>query len=1033
MTADPAPTVHLCIIQPAGYMHSLGLLDAALYFRHELRQIGAEVTIAKNRLRHDAPNLVFGAHLGFDPALARTFCCIFVNLEQLGAGGSQMPPAYLDLLRMSRVIDYDAGNPRAYDQRAEDVPLISFGYAPFVGPVKSALPLDKRPFDLLFFGSMNARRSQLIERIERTGRTVVTFDAPVYGPERDAFIVQARAVLNCHHYDSALFEQVRAFQVLSLGTPLVSERTERTHPGDAYQASVSWFTIDSLEEFFTNDYPTPDFASRAASQLKEFQNFNPLHEYVHVLEFARAAFATDRSISQPPPNPQRLLHIGSGKDYRPGWLNVDILDSAQPDIRIDLSQPQVWPSTFISPFWGEVCLQAGASDLIYANNVLEHVTELAAMMRNCLDLLRVGGLMVIEVPYEESLGAWQDPTHVRAMNENSWLYYTDWFWYLGWFEHRFKIYQFRWLDAKLAQCEKSAAAFMSVTLEKVPTTVAERMTARTMRPDFGGLLDPVPLLCATTSLATSDLTRSQRSRFVSAEHAPSPYFHAPRTNAVAAIAPDGGRSEQHGLQGDRRSQGRLSIPTGNGSQMTRSIEAGDAASGQSNAMQARHRSEPTVNAYYDGINEKLFAHLPEARSILEFGCAYGRLGEEYKKKFKGAKWIGIDINEEALAVAAKRLDVVLKSDLDDDLPFVFEDKFDLIVFGDVIEHVKNPKRLLSQINKLCHENSRIVCCIPNMSHYSVIERLLIGDIAYDNAGLLDETHVRFFSPSSMTKLFLDAGWLPKMVDSYSVASSSPALQHLIRAAQDLGCPPSTSLRNFSLYQLIFECRPACNKVVTTNSGPKFSVVVAVTNPLQLELNVKKSPGLMEVGCELILVTNAPNASAAFSEGSSKAKSDWILYCHQDVYFPKSSGFLLNQLVDRLEASANPDPLIGFAGVSLESPTGLRYAGLCNDRLNLFDFPASVSGVSIDECAVMMRRNSQYRIDANLGWHLWATDLCLQSIFGTNQSAEIVRIPIFHNSFNDGALPEAFHESARILKSKYPQQRKIPTIAAGVIS
>ena len=54
-----------------------------------------------------------------------------------------------------------------------------------------------------------------------------------------------------------------------------------------------------------------------------------------------------------------------------------------------------------------------------------------------LALLKDGGRFEIEVPYERALTAWQDPTHVRAMNEKSWLYYTDWFWYLGWFEHRF--------------------------------------------------------------------------------------------------------------------------------------------------------------------------------------------------------------------------------------------------------------------------------------------------------------------------------------------------------------------------------------------------------------------------------------------------------------------------------------------------------------------------------------------------------------------------------------------------------------------
>lgn len=477
-----------------GYVHSLGLLDAALYFRQQFRRLGVDVTVAKNRLRRDAPNLVFGAHLGFDPTLSHVFPCVFVNLEQLGPGGCRASAAYQELLRTSPVVDYDAANAQTYAPNGADVPLISFGFAPYLVPAAPVLPLAQRPFDLLFFGSMNARRKQLIERIERTGRTVVAFDAPVYGPERDAFVVQSRAVLNCHHYDSAVFEQVRAFQVLSLGTPLVSERTERTQPGAGFENTVNWFNDASLEQFFTAEYPRPDFVLRAEAQLRAFQQVDPIAEYARVLDFV---FTANRAAAQKAPLPcvpQRLLHIGSGKEYRPGWLNVDIQASAQPDIVADLSQAQTWPAAFTSPFWGQVHLQAGATDLIYANNVLEHVLDLPTMMRNCLDLLRVGGLMVIEVPYEKSLGAWQDPTHVRAMNENSWLYYTDWFWYLGWFEFRFKIRELKWLDARLAPSEQGAA-FMSLTLEKTPTTIAERMTARTMRPDFGGLIDPIDAPC----------------------------------------------------------------------------------------------------------------------------------------------------------------------------------------------------------------------------------------------------------------------------------------------------------------------------------------------------------------------------------------------------------------------------------------------------------------------------------------------------------------------------------------------------------
>ena len=60
------PDIHLCIVQPAGHEQALGLLDPARYFRYHFRRLGARVSLSKNRLRHDAVNFVFGAHLGFD-------------------------------------------------------------------------------------------------------------------------------------------------------------------------------------------------------------------------------------------------------------------------------------------------------------------------------------------------------------------------------------------------------------------------------------------------------------------------------------------------------------------------------------------------------------------------------------------------------------------------------------------------------------------------------------------------------------------------------------------------------------------------------------------------------------------------------------------------------------------------------------------------------------------------------------------------------------------------------------------------------
>jgi hypothetical protein len=186
------------------------------------------------------------------------------------------------------------------------------------------------------------------------------------------------------------------------------------------------------------------------------------------------------------------VNIGSGKDYRLGWLNIDVIEGAEPDMVLNLGEKLDWPVLRSTRFGGEVELQPNSVEVLYANNVLEHVGDLVTFMTNALALLKEGGIFEIEVPYEKALTAWQDPTHVRALNENSWIYFTQWFWYLGWFEHRFEMAQSSWLNQNLQPCAKEDAAFMRVTLQKVTTSAQERNTARAMRADFGGLDEDFP-------------------------------------------------------------------------------------------------------------------------------------------------------------------------------------------------------------------------------------------------------------------------------------------------------------------------------------------------------------------------------------------------------------------------------------------------------------------------------------------------------------------------------------------------------------
>jgi SAM-dependent methyltransferase len=483
---NPLPEINLCIVQPLGYVHSLGLLDQARYFRWQFRRLGARVSLAKNRLRHDAVNFVFGAHLGFDAEQTRRQTCIFVNLEQLGQGGAQVSADYLRLLAGSAVVDYDADNLAAYAKEPGDVPLVPFLFAPYLA-LAEPMPLEERPIDLLFFGSMNPRRRAFIDRVEALGRTVSVFDAPLYGPERDVYIARAKAVLNVHFYESSRFEQARVSHCLSLGTPVISERTAQTRPHAAFEDSVLWLQDDELEQFFGEDFGTPACYDALRAGLERFAQTDPVEAYADLLAFAAGFGGEHHKRREAGPWRPSRLNLGSGKDYQAGWLNIDVLDRAQPDLLLDLAQPLSLPLVTTSPTVGPLRLEAASLDLINANNVLEHVPDLPGLMSNCLQLLKTGGELRIEVPYERAATAWQDPTHVRAMNENSWIYYTEWFWYLGWFDHRFEMASSTWLDLQLQPCEQARAAFMRVVLRKVETTARERTTARTLQPDFGGV------------------------------------------------------------------------------------------------------------------------------------------------------------------------------------------------------------------------------------------------------------------------------------------------------------------------------------------------------------------------------------------------------------------------------------------------------------------------------------------------------------------------------------------------------------------
>lgn len=162
-------------------------------------------------------------------------------------------------------------------------------------------------------------------------------------------------------------------------------------------------------------------------------------------------------------------------------------------------------------------------------------------------------------------------------------------------------------------------------------------------------------------------------------------------------------------------------------------------------------------SYFAHARLELLELIPNtAKRVLDVGCGAGRLGEALKSR-QEVEVVGIELNEIAAHLAETRLDRVLVGDaerVETDWP---ASHFDAIVFGDILEHLREPQQFLRRAQSWLHPNGTLIASIPNVRNHTVVNALLEGNWTYESAGLLDRDHVRFFTRREIEKLFFRAG------------------------------------------------------------------------------------------------------------------------------------------------------------------------------------------------------------------------------------------------------------------------------------
>jgi SAM-dependent methyltransferase len=148
---------------------------------------------------------------------------------------------------------------------------------------------------------------------------------------------------------------------------------------------------------------------------------------------------------------------------------------------------------------------------------------------------------------------------------------------------------------------------------------------------------------------------------------------------------------------------------------------------------------------------------PAGRRVLDLGCGSGRVAAELRKQ--GHFVVGVDRASEPETAA--RVDLLVVSDLEEGLPdeVVEGAPYDCVLAADVLEHLRNPDMLLRELHRVCTPETILVASIPNFGHWYPRLRIGFGRFDYDHRGILDATHMRFFTWRSFRGMAYRGGWL----------------------------------------------------------------------------------------------------------------------------------------------------------------------------------------------------------------------------------------------------------------------------------
>lgn len=190
-----------------------------------------------------------------------------------------------------------------------------------------------------------------------------------------------------------------------------------------------------------------------------------------------------------------------------------------------------------------------------------------------------------------------------------------------------------------------------------------------------------------------------------------------------------------------------------------------------------------LNERPHGGHMKLLALVGSAKRVLDVGCSSGYLARPLVAR--GCTVVGIELDERAAEAAREVCAEVLVGDAETtELPFP-EGSFDVVLCGDLIEHLRRPEQFLTRVGPLLGDGGRLVLTTPNVANWTMRLGLLLGRWHYTERGILDRTHLHLFTRNTLVETLERAGYRVLELD-YTVPVPFIGAPVVERAAHTVG-------------------------------------------------------------------------------------------------------------------------------------------------------------------------------------------------------------------------------------------------------